>query len=92
MDLGWMAWTWQSATFFTAIGTALLVMTALELRWPTVARRGLLPLTTTRGDRFFMSLLGSAFIHVFWLAGSGLPLYWASLISIVYAGLLMRWG
>ena len=69
-----MAWTWQSALFFAAIATALVVMTALELRWPSVERRGLSGLSTTRGDRFFMSLLGSAFIHILWLALTGLPL------------------
>ena len=87
-----MAWTWPSALFFCAIGVALFVMTLAELRWPSVTRRGFLPIATTRGDRFFMSLLGSAFIHVLWLALSAMPLYWASLISIVYAALLMRWG
>ena len=68
MNLGWMAWTLPSAMFFVAVAAALAILTFAELRWPTRARRGFLPLVTTRGDRFFISLLAGAFIHVLWLA------------------------
>ena len=30
-------------------------------------RKGILGIDTTRGDRLFVSLLGSAFIHLAWL-------------------------
>ena len=92
MGLGWMAWTWPSALFFIGIATALLMMTLFEVFHPTIKRRGILPLETTRGDRFFMSLLGSAFIHMIWLGASDLPVLWASGLSVVYGAILMRWG
>ena len=90
--MAWMAWTWPTAVFFTGIAVALTIMTLLELRWPTVERRGLLPISTTRGDRFFISLLGSAFIHVLWLAATDLPVLIASLLSLGYAALILSKG
>ena len=56
--LEWMAWTWQTALFFTAIALMLVTMTALQLAWPTVPRRGFLPIATTRGDRLFVGPAG----------------------------------
>ena len=55
-------------------------------------RRGFLPIPTTRGDRFFISLLGSAFIHILWLATTDLSLAGAGLISLGYAGTVMAKG
>ena len=55
--LSWMAWTPPVAIFFVCIGVLLAGMTVWELRSPTLARRGLLPLVTTRGDRLFIGLL-----------------------------------
>ena len=88
----WMAWTPQTAVFFASIGFALVCMTIWELRHPTQPRAGFLPLVTTRGDRFFISLLSAAFIHIAWLAtgADGLPV--ASLLSVLWAAVLMRWG
>ena len=88
----WMAWTWQTGAFFTIVFAALAAMTALELRRSSVERRGWLPIPTTRGDRFFISLLGSAFIHILWLALTDLPVAGAGLVSVGYAGLVMSKG
>ncbi len=92
MGLEWMAWTLPSALFFICIAVALTSMTLLEIHRPTTKRRGFLPLETTRGDRFFISLLGSAFIHVIWLALSDSPVLWASALSVGYGAILLRWG
>lgn len=48
-------------------------------------RTGVLRFETTRGDRLFISLLGSAFIHLAWLGLAGPNLWWALAISVVYA-------
>ncbi len=66
--MSWMAWTTPTMIFFIGIGMSLLLLTLAELKWPTVLAKGFLPLATTRGDRFFISLLSAAFIHLFWLA------------------------
>ena len=93
MGLTWMAWTWQTATFFACILTALIGMTVWEWVSPGGApRRGVLGLDTTRGDRLFISLLGSAFIHLFWLGLIGPSLWWALGLSLVYTIAVFRWA
>ena len=67
-------------------------MTILELLRPTELARGFLPVATTRGDRFFISLLSAAFIHLFWLASVADNLAIASALSVTWAAVLMRWG
>ena len=93
MSFTWMAWTWPTAIFFIAIGIALVAMTLLELKRPTVMQRGFLPMATSRGDRFFISLLSAAFINLLWLAvfGSG-SIALASVVAVVWACALLRWG
>jgi predicted small integral membrane protein len=90
--LNWMAWTWPTAIFFGAIATALLLMTALAIYRPETPRAGVLGLTTTRGDRLFLSLLSAAFIHLAWLGFLGEPLWPASLASLAIAAALFRWA
>ena len=90
--MSWMAWTGPTAVFFVAIATALLIMTALELKFPTRLARGFLPIATTRGDRFFISLLSAAFIHLLWLGLVGSAVYVASIVSVLWAVALLRWG
>ena len=90
--MSWMAWTGQTAVFFASIGMALVMMTIWELLTPTTSARGFLPMPTTRGDRFFISLLAAAFVHVIFLALSDGPVYIASLLSIGLGFVLMRWG
>ena len=92
IDLGWMAWTWQTAAFFGTIAALLVAMTVWELLSNGGAPRdGVLGLRTTRGDRLFISLLGSAFIHLGWLALVGPSLHWALALSLVYALAVFRW-
>ena len=88
----WMAWTPQTALFFTCIGVGLVSMTILELLRPTSLIKGFLPMPTTRGDRFFISLLSAAFIHLLWLGSFEDYLYVGSTLSVIWAALLMRWG
>ena len=92
MELSWMAWTWQTATFFGVIALLLAAMTVWELKRPGGApRHGVLGLDTTRGDRLFISLLGSAYIHLGWLAFAPWPLGWALGLSLIYAFLVFRY-
>ncbi len=90
--MSWMAWTPQTAIFFTSIGAALTLMTIWELLRPTELSRGFLPMATTRGDRFFISLLSAAFIHLLWLGTVVDNLLVASVLSAIWAAILMRWG
>lgn len=87
-----MAWTTQTAVFFICIAVALALMTLWELKKPTYTARGFLPIVTTRGDRFFISLLSAAFIHLFWLGTFSGAILIASVLSIAWAVIVMRWG
>lgn len=87
-----MAWTWPTAAFFIFIAVCLTGMAVWEHYSPGGApRRGILGLDTTRGDRLFMSLLGSAFIFLAWLAIFGTPLWGGLVISIVYGLAVFKW-
>ena len=101
--LSWMAWTPPVAIFFVCIVLLLVAMTVWELRSPTVARRGLLPLVTTRGDRLFIGLLTAAYVNllfvalsekmVVWFSLSEEPSVWVSFaVSMALLVLIMRKG
>ena len=87
-----MYWTEPTAIFFAAIALMLVLMTGLELVWPTTERRGLLPMSTTRGDRLFIGLMGAAWIHLAWLAFSEQPLWYASIAALIWFVLVFRFG
>jgi predicted small integral membrane protein len=92
MDLSWMAWTKPVAAFFIIIVCFLVTLTVWEIKVPGGApRKGILGFTTTRGDRLFVSLLGSAYIHIFWLGLTSLSLWWALVIAIIYAICVFIW-
>jgi predicted small integral membrane protein len=82
--LAWMAWTWETAVFFCFIALALIVLTLLAIYRPEVPRRGILGFPTTRGDRFFVSLLGTAYIHILWMRFSGGPLWYPLGVSVLF--------
>ncbi|MCW2307178.1 DUF2160 domain-containing protein [Rhodobium gokarnense] len=92
MDLSWMAWTWQTATFFVVIALLLVGMRVWEWARPGFApRHGVLGLDTTRGDRLFISLLSAAYIHLGWLGLTTAPLWWATVLSVAFAVAVFRW-
>ncbi len=89
--LSWMAWTWPTALVFIGIFSALGVLTFVEIRHPGGAeRKGVFGLTTTRGDRLFMSLLGSVYIFLAWLGLFGTPL-WIPLALAILWGAFCFW-
>lgn len=99
----WMAWTAPVAGFFTGIALMLMVMTAWEIRSPTLERKGFLPLRTTRGDRLFIGLLCAAYVNLAfvgvseklmqWLALEQEPSVWISFVaSMLLLALIMRKG
>jgi predicted small integral membrane protein len=88
---GWMAWSFPIALFFFIIACLLILFTLLAIRFPETPRIGVLRIETTRGDRLFITLLGSAFINLVWLFLFGAPLTWALILSLVYAVAVFRW-
>ena len=88
---GWMAWTFPTALFFWVIAALLLTFTWLAIRFPETPRKGVLGIWTTRGDRLFISLLGSAFINLAWLGAAAAPVWGGLILSLIYAAAVFRW-
>ncbi len=92
MNLTWMAWTLPTAIFFIAIVSILTAMTIWQIKAPSAERKGFLPISTTPGDRLFIGLLSSAFIHLAWIGLTTLNLWIAFVIALIWIIVLMRWG
>ena len=88
MDFVWMAWTWQTLLFFGLLLTALVILTLLAIYRPETPRRGLLRFPTTRGDRFFVTMVGSAYIFIAYMRFGGETL-WYPLVAAVLFGVAM---
>ncbi len=87
-----MAWTWPTAAFFVFIVLCLVGMVVWEWRRPgSDPRRGILGLDTTRGDRLFITLLGSAFINLAWLGVMGTPLWGALVLCLGFGFAVFKW-
>lgn len=88
----WMAWTRATIGFFLFIALCITSMGVWEYFSPGGApRRGLFAIDTTRGDRLFISLLGSAFIFIAWLFFIGAPLWWPLVICALWAVFVFRY-
>ena len=89
--MSWMAWTTPTAIFFAVIAALLVTFTVLAIKFPETPRVGILRIETTRGDRLFITLLGSAFINLIWLGFEVGPQPYALLACLVYAAAVFRW-
>ena len=89
--MSWMAWTTPTAIFFVVIACLLIIFTVLAIKFPETPRVGVLRIETTRGDRLFITLLGSAFINLIWLGFEAGPQPYALLVCLVYAAAVFRW-
>lgn len=89
--MAWMAWTTPTAIFFGVIALLLVIFTFLAIRYPETPRTGILRIETTRGDRLFITLLGSAFINLAWLGLSLAPQPYALLACLIFAAAVFRW-
>lgn len=99
----WMVWTTPVAVFFSCIALMLIGMTVWEIKSPTTARKGFLPMVTTRGDRLFVGLLTAAYINLAfvglsahmasWFSLQQEPSVWISFVlSMAVLGLILRKG
>lgn len=93
MDLSWMAWTLPTAAFVVFIFFSITVMVIWEIKSPGGDPRqpGLFGIDTTRGDRLFISILGSAFISLAWLFFMSTPLWGALVLSATWFFIVFRW-
>lgn len=90
--MAWMSWTLPTALFFITIGCILVGMTVWQIYSPSVERRGFIPLSTTRGDRLFIGLLSSAFIHLAYVSVVEWHVAIATIACAFWMVIVMRWG
>jgi len=90
--MSWMVWTLPTAGFFSGIALILAGMTIWQHFSPSIERKGFLPLSTTRGDRLFIGLLTSAYIHLGFVGFTEFHVLVATGISAIWMVVLMRWG
>jgi predicted small integral membrane protein len=82
----WMAWTPATLAIFVFIFASIALMGFLEWRSPGGApRRGAFGIDTTRGDRLFISLLGSVYILLGWLGLFSTPLWGAFALCFAWS-------
>jgi predicted small integral membrane protein len=90
--MSWMAWTPSTALFFCVIAALIAANTVWAILSPSSPRRGVLPMETTRGDRLFVGLLGSAYINLAWAALSSSSQWGAVVLSSLFMLFIARWG
>ena len=90
----WMVWTTPVAVFFSCVALLLVGMTVWELKSPTVARKGFLPIATTRGDRLFIGLLAAGYVNLAFVGVAGKLAGWLSLEQepSVWIGFVLSMG
>lgn len=88
----WMAWTPATLAVFVGIFAAIAFIGVIEgFKYKDgLERKGVLGLTTTLGDRLFITLLGSAYIFLAWLGFVGQPIWWPLFIAIGW-GFFVFW-
>ena len=88
----WKRFRYHIAVFFAVIGLLIAIYTVVGIARPSAPRRGLLPMATTRGDRLFVGLLGSAYINLAWAGLSGASQWIAVVLSVLFMLAVGRWG
>ncbi len=89
----WMQWTLPSAIGFGFILFVIAVVNIIDVYRPGYPRKGFMPMPTTRGDRVFLTLIGSILIFLIWMAiwpeAAVAPAFF---VVVPYAVVMMTWG
>lgn len=91
-DLEWMAWTTGTAVFVGLVVVGLASLALLAAVRPSTPRKGFLPMPTARGDRIYISLLGTGLILIVVLAATSFALTTGLVFAAIWAGAVLRWG
>lgn len=91
--LDWMLWTSATVIFAVCAAAGLLGLTLLSVLVPSAPRKGVLPIATARGDRIYISLLGTGLVMVLFVVTTDLPLPIGLLIAaLLWVIPVMVWG
>ena len=81
-----------NGTFFAVIASALLFLIFAGAETADSGGEGLVAHGNDARDRFFVSLLGAAFIHLFWLSLTDWPVLYASGLAMLWLVAVMAKG
>lgn len=89
----WMHWTVPSAIGIFGVFAMIVGLNVLDNYKPGFARKGFLPMATTRGDRVFVCIISTIIIWMLWLrflpdASIAVSLLIAAPIVLI----IMKWG
>jgi Predicted small integral membrane protein len=77
----WLRWTIPTITFLLTIVSLLTFFTIWDMKDPGWERQGtILPIETTRGDRFFMGLLLTGIMFCLWMYFLGTTAAWMIIV------------
>jgi predicted small integral membrane protein len=88
----WMAFTTPTALFVLAVVVGLVALAVLAAVRPSTPRKGFLPIETARGDRVYISLLGTGLVLIVVIAATSWTISVGLAIAAVWAGIVLRWG
>ncbi len=92
-NLAWMYWTVPSAVAFIVLFCVLVFMGVWDRVSPAIARKGVLPISTTRGDRLFIVIISAIGIVLLWLGFLGTSALWAAALTALLCSVaIFRWG
>lgn len=91
--LDWMVWTSGTVVFALVVLAGLVAITALAILVPSTPRKGFLPIPTARGDRIYISLLGTGLVMVLFGVLTDLPLPLGLVIAVaLWVAPVIVWG
>lgn len=91
--MSWMYWTLASAIGVAALGATILGLAIWDAYSPGFARKGFLPMQTTRGDRAFISIISMFAIFLLWLTLiPQVSIYIACVVAALVIFIVMKWG
>ena len=91
--VAWMQWSVPSAIFFLALFVTIVGMSLWEGKVPSLARKGFLPVETTRGERLFLGIISTIGIFLIWIALlAGALLIVPIIVAAVWFFVVCRWG
>ncbi|MDZ7762456.1 MAG: DUF2160 family membrane protein [Desulfovermiculus sp.] len=92
-NISWMYWSLPSVLVIGGLFTAIALMAVWDALSPSLVRRGFFPISTTRGDRFFIGIISMIAIFLIWLGLAGQTALWVPLtISLAWFAVEGIWG
>ena len=90
--LDFMYFVPQTIILVIFLVSLFITLSILDMKKRSYARKGFLPIPTSRGDRVFFSILFTVIIGLFWLRFVPLPIEFALLVGIVISVVVLKYG